>query len=97
MIDWMVVTMTDKELVEGKHEKLQAEFIAAHVAAGTPSLSAMLAGASGAAHFYYFSPRAVALFAIPLQTWGAVPCSEPTGPGLSLFVGDENTAWGMLA
>jgi hypothetical protein len=88
--------MSSKDVALRKHIRLQDLFERVFVARATPTNAAMFANDPSHKEFgFYFSPEAVRIFDLILETFGAAECDAPPKSETSLLVGHRN-AWQML-
>ena len=96
-MSWYEVILSSEQLSEGISEKIQSDFEALFVKAGTPPEMALFCDTFPVPQFsMYFSPVAVQYASDLISIYSGDTCEKPDASEATLLVGDKNSAWDLL-
>ena len=96
-MSWYEVVLSSEQLSEGVSEKIQSDFEAVFVKAGTVPEMALFCDTFPVPQFsMYFSPVAVQHASDLISGYSGAACEKPDASEVTLLVGDENSAWDLL-
>jgi hypothetical protein len=95
-MSWYEVVLSSEQLSEGVSEKIQSDFEALFVKAGTVPEMALFCDIPVPQFSMYFSPVAVQHASDLISGYSGAACEKPDASEVTLLVGDENSAWDLL-
>jgi len=96
-MSWYEIILSREQLSEGISEKIQNDFEALFIKAGTPPEMALFCDTFTVPQFsMYFSPVAVQYVSDLISTYSGDTCEKPEASEVTLLVGDRNSAWDLL-
>jgi len=96
-MSWYEVILSSEQLSEGISEKIQSDFEALFIKAGTPPEMALFCDTFPVPQFsMYFSPVAGQYASDLISTYSGDTCEKPDASEATLLVGDKNSAWDLL-
>ena len=96
-MSWYEVILSSEQMAEGISEKIQSDFKALFIKAGTPPEMALFCDTFSVPQFsMYFSPVSAQYAYDLISAYSGDTCEKPDASQVILLVGDRNSAWGLL-
>ena len=94
---WYEITLSIEQLDAGVSEKIQRDFEAIFIDAGSPPGMALFCDSFPVPQYsIYLSPDSVEHASDIISAYSGDPCDQPNASEVALLVGDRDSAWDLL-